>query len=62
MESLSSYQKVKIRVLGRAGIGKRKKTGWSGSLRFYAFKCPVHGYVENYAQTHYKILKCPKCG
>jgi hypothetical protein len=28
-------------------------------LQFYAFKCPVHGIVENYPEGYERVLRCP---
>ena len=32
-----------------------------GYVMNYAFKCPIHGYVESYAHASNGRLICPKC-
>jgi hypothetical protein len=58
---LSLLQKIRLLVAGAVPTSSRLQHGWSGSLQFYAFKCPVHGFVENYPQGYEKVLRCPYC-
>ncbi|MCK4702888.1 hypothetical protein KAT55_05980 [Candidatus Bathyarchaeota archaeon] len=58
---LSLLQKIRLLVTGAVPTSRRSRTGWSGSLPFYAFKCPVHGLVENYPQGYERVLRCPYC-
>lgn len=58
---LSLIQKFKMKINGRLYIEHRTRPGWKGSLPFYAFKCPVHGVVIDYAHGEDDYLSCPKC-
>jgi hypothetical protein len=42
-------------------LGFLTRSGWSGELPYYRFRCPVHGMVENYPQGYDEILLCPHC-
>jgi hypothetical protein len=42
-------------------LGFLTRSGWSGELPYYRFRCPVHGLVENYPQGYDEILLCPHC-
>ena len=42
-------------------LGFLRRSGWSGELPYYRFKCPVHGMVENYPQGYHELLLCPHC-
>jgi hypothetical protein len=59
--SLTHLQRLEIRLLGRAFVGYRERGGWRQPLPFYAFRCPVHGYVEDYPHGHAGRLECPMC-
>jgi len=59
--NLSLIQRIWLLVTGAAPTSRRSRPGWSGSLQFYAFRCPVHGLVENYPQGYERVLKCPYC-
>jgi len=48
-------------VAGSAPTERRSRPGWRGELQFYAFRCPVHGLVENYPQGYGEVLVCPEC-
>jgi len=58
---LSLLQKIRLLVTGAVPTSRRSRPGWSGNLQFYAFKCPVHGLVENYPQAYERVLRCPYC-
>jgi len=58
---LNLLQKLRLWLTGSVYIGDRRKEGWTGSLPFYAFRCPIHGLVENYRQGFRQELRCPKC-
>ena len=58
---LSLWQKLVLRILGQVYIGHRQHEGWTGSLPFYAFKCPVHGLVEDYPHGYRGVLRCSQC-
>jgi hypothetical protein len=58
---LGLLQKIRLIVTGAVPTSRRSRPGWSGSLQFYAFKCPVHGLVENYPQGYERVLRCPYC-
>jgi len=53
--------KLKVKVLGMAFVGYRRLPGWRGDLPFYVFRCPIHGYVENYPRGYKGSLECPLC-
>jgi len=61
MVELSFIQKVTLRLLGLVFTGRRTRPGWKGPLPFFAFKCPVHGLVENYPHGYAERLECPLC-
>ncbi len=58
---LSPVQRIKLLIMGAVPTSRRSRPGWSGSLQFYAFRCPVHGLVENYPQGYEGVLRCPYC-
>jgi len=58
---LNLLQRIKLMITGAVPTSRRSRTGWTGSLQFYAFNCPVHGLVENYPQGYEKVLRCPYC-
>jgi hypothetical protein len=58
---LSPVQRIKLLIMGAVATSRRSRPGWSGSLQFYAFRCPVHGLVENYPQGYERVLRCPYC-
>lgn len=60
---LTFWSRVKLRLFGRTYTRHRIRSGWRlPGLPFYAFKCPNHGIVENYPQSHRGHLYCPECG
>ena len=61
MIELSFFQRVKLRLFGNVFTERRTRPGWKGPLPFYAFKCPVHGVVEDYPHGYRGVLRCPKC-
>ena len=58
---LSLAQRLQLKVTGAVPTERRSRHGWRGELQFYAFKCPVHGLVENYPQGYGEVLVCPEC-
>ncbi|GAG10014.1 unnamed protein product [marine sediment metagenome] len=58
---LNLWQRFKLWASGQVYVGHRTRPGWSGSLPFYAFQCPVHGIVENYPHGYSRRLDCPLC-
>lgn len=42
-------------------MGHRTRSGWGGSLPFYAFRCPEHGVVVDYPHGYDRRLVCPLC-
>ena len=59
--SIDFLTKLKVKVLWMAFVGYRRLPGWSGYLPFYVFRCPIHGYVENYPMGYKGSLECPLC-
>jgi len=58
---MSFAERIKMRLNGYIYIGQRTMPGWRGSLPFYTFKCPVHGWVESYPHGYDRKLICPFC-
>ena len=58
---LSLFKRLALCVFGQVYIGNRTRSGWSGSLPFYAFNCPLHGVVVDYPHGYENRLDCPKC-
>ena len=58
---LTLTQKIRLEILGITPTEKKKLPGWKGELQFYAFKCPVHGIVEDYPHGYRKVIRCRKC-
>lgn len=58
---LTLFQRFKLWLNGTVYLYHVKEVGWSGSLPFYAFRCPVHGIVSDYPHGYKKILRCPYC-
>lgn len=58
---LTLIQKIKMKINGQIYLEHRTRPGWKRSLPFYAFKCPVHGIVIDYAHGLEDYLACPKC-
>ncbi len=61
MLSLPRLRRLELKLFGYAYIGHRRQPGWKGPLPFYAFKCGVHGLVEDYPHGYNKRLDCPLC-
>jgi hypothetical protein len=59
--NLSLLKRLQLRLFGYAYVDHRRRPGWRGSLPFYAFKCDVHGLVEDYPHGYKKRLDCPLC-
>ena len=58
---LTVSQRFKLRLYGYVYIGHRTRTGWNDPLPFFAFRCPVHGLVEDYPHGNSDRLDCPRC-
>jgi len=58
---MNSLQRLELFLTGRAYVGHRRRPGWTGSLPFFAFKCPKHGIVEDYPHGYNSRLDCPRC-
>ena len=54
--TITHMQRLEIRLLGKAFVGYRARDGWRQSLPFYAFRCPVHGYVEDYREARLPLM------
>jgi hypothetical protein len=54
-------ERIKLELQGHVYVGTHIKNGWKEPIPFYLFKCPIHGYVENYAKGYGEILECPLC-
>ncbi|MBC8223770.1 hypothetical protein H8E65_04215 [Candidatus Bathyarchaeota archaeon] len=59
--SLPLFRRLQLKLFGYTYIGHRRQPGWKGPLPFYAFKCGVHGLVEDYPHGYNKRLDCPLC-
>ena len=57
MVKLNLFQKIILKLQGHVFIENRTRPGWSGSLPFYMFWCPIHGLVEDYAHGYWDIGK-----
>ncbi len=60
MVELSFIQRVQLRLFGIVFIERRIRPGWKGPLPFDAFKCPVHGLVEDYPHGYRGVLRLPE--
>lgn len=60
-KTLTWAQKFSLMIGAPTYLGHRTRTGWRSSLPFYAFKCPIHGIVEDYPHGYNNRLDCPKC-
>ena len=60
-ESLSSLQRVKLRLFGCSHVGTIRKQGWTAEAPLYAFRCEIHGIVRSTPQGHRHLLMCPIC-
>jgi hypothetical protein len=58
---LKLMEKIKIQLNGNLYVGNEKRDGWKEPAPFYIFKCPIHGYVKNYARGFDERLECPDC-
>jgi len=59
--TLGLYKRLILSLAGQVFVEHRTMHGWSGSLPFYAFKCPDHGTVVDYPHGYDQRLDCPKC-
>jgi len=58
---LTYIQKLRLRLFGRVLVGWRSRRLWRAELPFYAFRCPIHGIVEDYPHGYHYRLDCPLC-
>lgn len=58
---MTPLQRLRMWATGRVYVGHRTREGWRGSLPFYAFRCPIHGVVEDYPRGYAERLSCPRC-
>ncbi len=58
---LNLWQRLLVELGFYVQVGERRFPGWSGSLMFYAFKCPKHGLVVDYIHGYDDVPCCPKC-
>jgi hypothetical protein len=58
---LSFFQKIRLRVFGRAYVGRRKEEGWYSALPYYAFRCKKHGMQLGYPVGYSRSLLCLEC-
>ena len=58
---LGPFKRLVLSLLGHVYVEHRTYLGWDGELPFYAFKCPIHGIVEDYPHGHNDRLDCPIC-
>ena len=58
---MNLWQRFNLWLRGYVYMGHRRRPGWSGSLPFYMFRCPIHGLVENYPAGYEEKLRCPHC-
>jgi len=61
MIKLSIYQRLILHISGQVYVGHETRPGWSGSLPFYVFKCPIHGLIKDYHHGFDDRLDCPLC-
>jgi len=59
--NLSLFQRLKLKLLGRAKIGERRYPGWRGHLPFYVVRCEEHGLFIDYPHGYSRFFSCPKC-
>jgi len=50
---MNPLQRLELFLTGIAYVGHRRRPGWKGSLPFFAFRCPIHGIVEDYPHGYY---------
>jgi len=58
VDFMNALQRLELILTGRTFVGYRnipRKTA------FYAFKCPIHGIVEDYQHGYKERLDCPLC-
>ena len=58
---LTRFQQTMVDLGIKVYTGHRIRPGWKASLPFYAWRCPIHGTVENYPQGYEGKLACPHC-
>ena len=58
---LSWSQRLRLRLFGHVSVGYMMKQEWKAPIEHFAFRCPIHGLVENYPQGFEERLSCPRC-
>jgi len=58
---LTILQLIKLRLEGYVYVGDQIRVGWKNPIPFYAFRCPIHGIVVDWARGYDERLECPKC-
>ena len=58
---MNLWQRFVLWLNGYVYVGDRKRNGWKSPIPFYAFRCPIHGIVEDYAHGTNQRLECPRC-
>jgi len=59
--NMSWWQKLKLKIFGKAFLRMERREGWTGSLPIYALWCKEHGIFEDYKHGFYKRFRCPEC-
>uniref|UniRef100_A0A6M3M551 Uncharacterized protein n=1 Tax=viral metagenome TaxID=1070528 RepID=A0A6M3M551_9ZZZZ len=54
---MNLWQRFNLWIRGYVYVEHRRHPGWSGSIPFYMFRCPIHGLVEDYAHGYWDIGK-----
>lgn len=60
MVNLTRLQNLGLRMFGHVSVGKKALPNGK-EIEFFAFRCPTHGLVENYASGYGKSLLCSAC-
>ena len=60
---MNALQRLELFLTGKAYVGHRRKPGWAKPHPFFAFKCSIHGIVEDYFHGFEgnEYLNCPRC-
>ena len=58
---MTLINRLKLQLQGHLNRGLKEHPETKTPLKYYAFKCDVHGIVEDYPHGHSKYLECPIC-
>ena len=58
---ISIINRLRIQLRGHINRGVKEHPETKAKIEYFAFKCPIHGIVEDYPHGHARILECPKC-